>query len=419
MSTTSDTVLNSSMRRGRRPLTPTTKLGVWLQQQLDLIPLTRAEFAKRLYVSPSTVGRLLNGDTRVVQKVSVESICEALRLEEIDRRVFLQLVATATTETFAFATGAQAPTMKKQKIDLDLADDHAEALHRLRDRGDAQYVMQSAHRWYEKLYREQPTAKDTRYASTQIRFGILLGAAQESGLSWSRRGPIAIRTYKHVEEAVIYRYNLNTFRQEYANLLSHSAPLYREIGKYEEGIQEFNDALYWVERVDDPLLRANLLRSRAHIWAAQGEELRWRYAIEEARRDALLQEDQYSEMALGMVGYVTGEGYKRFAFTTREELPLNERIRYANLALESFAQSRDILGKESLSYYMLAGVSEAQCLVWVDPEEALRRLGTMREQVKRLYPSLLEKMKRTEQFAHKRLLLKRGELLPQFNLDTR
>lgn len=131
MSTTSGTVLNSSIRRGRRATTPTTELGCWLQQQLDLIPLSRAEFARRLHVSPSTISRLLNGDTRVVQKVSVEGICEVLRLEEMDRRIFLQLVATATTETFAFATGAQVPTIKKQKIDLDLADDHAEALHLL------------------------------------------------------------------------------------------------------------------------------------------------------------------------------------------------------------------------------------------------------------------------------------------------
>src|SRR5712691_5122762 len=134
MLTTECAVSAKSSRRGRRSSPPRTELGLFIQKCIDRLGITRTELAQRLHVSPSTVGRLLNGDTRVVQRISAESICDALQLDEMDRRSFLKLASAAGVSTFAFATGSQMPKLSRSKIDLELAEDHADALERLLDK---------------------------------------------------------------------------------------------------------------------------------------------------------------------------------------------------------------------------------------------------------------------------------------------
>lgn len=230
-------------RRGRRSSQPRTELGLLIQKHIDHLGITRAELAQRLHVSSSTVGRLLNGDTRVVQRVSAESICDALGLDEMDRREFMKLAGGVSAATFAFATGASASKLSKSLVDLDLANDHADALSRLINQGDVRFVMESAQRWYNRLL-QNPPDKDQYYAATQIRYGILLGSAQEFVLPWFQRSQAAIQTYNSIEQEVILRFGVRTFRHEYANLLSHRAPLYREIGQYEESGLQFEDGIY-------------------------------------------------------------------------------------------------------------------------------------------------------------------------------
>src|SRR5579859_1371190 len=138
-------------RRGRRSSQPRTELGLLIQKHIDRLGITRAELAQRLHVSSSTVGRLLNGDTRVVQRMSALSICDALELDEMDRREFMKLAGVASASTFAFATGAQMPKLSRSRIDLELAEDHADALERLLDIGESHYVLRSAKQWYDKL----------------------------------------------------------------------------------------------------------------------------------------------------------------------------------------------------------------------------------------------------------------------------
>ncbi len=411
------TTSKSSPRRGRRANVPTTALGTWLQQRLDALSITRIEFARRLHVSPSTVGRLLNGDTRVVQRVSAEGICRALELGDMDRREFLRLMGVASAETFAFATGATTPRVQKYKVDLDLANDHANALSRLLDRGEAAYVRESAQLWYDKLTQDQPYVKDIQLGAVQIRFGIQMGAAQEFTLPWHQRSQVAIETYTALEEDVICRYDLKTFRQEYAIVLSHRAPLYRSTGRFHESERDFENAIYWVKTVDDPQLRANLLRSRAHLMVVQNDELRWRRAIEEARKDTYYL-SAYRQESLQMIDYTEGEGLKRLAFSLRKELPIAKRKEYALRALDSFKQSNH--GVELvISQHLLTQVSEAQCLIWIDPEEAIRRVELLWNETSLYFPALLDKMKRTVQMARKRLMVRPGEPLPLFHLDAR
>lgn len=411
------TTSKESPRRGRRANVPATALGTWLQERLDVLHITRTELARRLHVSPATVGRLLNGNIRVVQRVSAEGLCNALEMNDMDRREFLQRVSAASAATFAFATGATPPTVQKHKIDLDLANDHADALSRLMNGSDAAYVRESARLWYDKLAQERAYAKDTQLGAVQLRFGIQLGAAQEMTLPWKQRDQVAIRTYTAVEEEVISRYNLNTFRQEYAILLSHRAPLYRSLGYFDESEKDFEDAFYWVKTVNDPQLRATLFRSYAHLMVVRYGEQRWRRAIEAARKDTRYL-SAFQQESLQMLDSAEGEGLKRLAFSTRKELPLRQRVDYALQALDCFQHS--LLGVELvLPQRLLTHVSEAQCLVWIDPEEAIRRIELLWNDAATHFPSLTEKMKLTVQMAQTQLAMSKGQPLPLFNLDAR
>ena len=418
MSTPASAVSSQPSRRGRRATTPSTPLGMFIQSRLDRAGMTRTNLAKRLRVSSSTIGRLLNGDTRVVQRMSAESICTALELDEIDRRSFLKLASAASASAFAFATGAVPSKLSKDAIDLDLANDHADALSRLIDQGDVRFVMESAQRWYDRLL-QKPLSKDQYYAATQIRFGILLGASQEFVLPWYQRSQAAIQTYNSVEHEVILRFDLRTFRQEYANLISHRAPLYREIGRYDESSLQFEDGIYLVKTVDDPLLRANLFRSRIHVNAIQGNTLQWSRELDEARKDALLIGPAYRNEVAGLLDYVEGEGYKRFAYNVRKDLSVRVRKEYAERALQSFAKSRSGTENYARVHTMLRMVSEAQCLIWIDTHEAIRHVELLRMEAELEFPALIEKINRVVFFAQQLLNSQKSDLPLQFNLDNR
>lgn len=406
-------------RSGRRVTSPATELGKFIQQRLDSMRITRVEFARRMGVSPSTVGRLLNGETRVVQRVSAQGICEILALDDTNRRTFLQLVGKASTATFALATGTAIPKTPKYKIDLELAEDHANALSCLLNQGEARYVRESSQRWYSRLLQEQSAVKDTHLGAVQIRFGLLLGAAQEFTLPWYQRDQVAIQTYNSIEDNVICRFDMNTFRQEYAIVLSHRAPLYRALGRFDESATEFDDALYWVQTVDDPRLRANLFRSRIHAKAVQGDEIRWAKELEEACRDAQCTSIPYTEENLAMLNYAEGEGYKRFAFNPRRELPMSLRAKYAQHALQSFEHSRKYTQQQPMAQHLLMQVSEAQCFIWIELEEAICRIEQIREIVERFFPALLNKINSTLHFARQRLQTRRNDFPLLFDLDAR
>jgi hypothetical protein len=55
--------------------------------------------------------------------------------------------------------------------------------------------------------------------------------------------------------------------------------------------------------------------------------------------------------------------------------------------------------KSSMAHYYLAQVSEAQSLILIDPEEAIRCLEQMWSGVSTFYPALLPKMRDTLRFA--------------------
>ncbi len=407
-----------SARRGRRSTLPTTDLGKFIQQKLDSMKITRAQFAEKLGVSPATIGRLLNGDTKVVRSVNVQGMYEALELDDMDRRTFLQVIGAATSATFALATGVSVPKTARYRVDPDLISDHADALSRLLDEGQADYVRKSAQLWYDKLMQE-PSKKDVRLGSLQIRFGILLGAAQEFTLPWYHRDRVAIQTYKSIEESVIERFGLNTFAHEHALLLSHQAPLHRAMRRFEESSKEFEDAIYWVRDVDDPRLRATLFRDRIHGNAVLGNELHWAYQLDEARKDAARTTSVFDSEIFLMLNYAEGEGLKRFAFNTRKELSYQVRAEYARRALQIFAPLHNDQSQQNMPQYLLMQVSEAQCLIWLDPYETIFRLQKIRNLAELFFPALLKKMDTTLLFAQKRLNACKGDSPLQFDLDAK
>lgn len=412
-------------RRGRKAAPPPNELAACIQKHLDTLGLTRAELAKRLNVSPSTIGRLLNGDTRVVQRVSAERICEVLGLDEMERRAFLKLAGEVSAASFAMATGTLFPKVLDQTMNLEFADSHIDALQRLLNKGEAVYVLESAKFWYNKLLQEYPDTKDARIATAQMRFGMLLGSAQIFVLPWYQRSGKAIRTFNHIEGHIICRFDLHgPFRHMHAQLIGHRAPLYRELKLFEESIKQFDDGLSYIEGIDDEMLHTSLMRNRAHIMAILGDELHWAREIETAARYAQRLHRMQSENFISMVINMQSEGYRRLAFSLRTDCSLPTREKYAKLALEGFQRSGEVSERLGFRYREVARrlvvqVSEAQCLVWLDPHESIRKAEALRSLGLQFYPTILDKIDRVLFFAHQRLQMRRSNFSLLFNLDAR
>lgn len=417
----------ATVRRGRKAKVPKTELGIFLQKHLDSRGLTRAEFAKRLGVSPPTIARMLNGDTKVIhsQQIHVESISNVLGLDEAERQTFLKIVGGAS---FALTTGTQAPATLKYHIDLDLAEDHAQTLQYLLNQGgDVQHVVKSAGMWYSALLNSSSDAKEVRLATIQIRFGLLLGGAQEVILPWYKRTH-ALQIYDSIENDVISRFKLNTFQHEYAILHSRRAPLYRDLYNYDESRKQFDDGRYWAKSIDNPALRITLF-DHAHISATLGQETQWHRQIEEAYREALAMGHSYRDAALVELSHVEAEGYKRLAFNPYKELPRQLRLKYAKKAYDIFVKSLTLTEQCDDVYSSVAQISTeqtarghslltrvglAQCLVLVDPEEAIRIIEQIRNDILIHYPGLVVKIERTLSVAQGQLHVHRSNPLLLF-----
>jgi len=420
MSTATDERRIASRRRGRRAKVSRTELGSFIQKRLDTIGMTRVEMAKQLQVSPSTVGRLLNGDTKVVQRVSADGIVTMLKLNDMQRREFLKLVGVIGAGTFALPIGEPKPAM--DRIDLDMAEDYAEALQHLLDHGQGrtQYVMEKAQYWYEKLAQiESSSKKDVRIGAAQVQFGILLGRAQEAALPWYQRGNVAIQTYNHVENTVIVKFGLNTFQHDYARLMERRAGLLREVGRFDESDFQYEYGISWARTLDDLKIRSSLFRNYAHVKANQGEEAPWARRIGEAQSDAQRMSSPYRDEYCGLVYYTMGEGYKRLAFDTRHGISVYVRAYYAQKALDCFSLSQNALKLDSVQHYLVGQVSAAQCLIWIDPDEAIRQAYQIRDLAIQFYPSLLMKIDRTISLAKLRSQARKNDPPLLLDLDAK
>jgi transcriptional regulator with XRE-family HTH domain len=300
-------------------------------------------------------------------------------------------------------------------LDLDIIDDYTESLRALLARGEAQYAMRASEKLYNKLMHEHPYSSDLRLAETQLRLGMLVGAAQEYALPWYQRDQAVIQTYNHIENTIIQKFGVNSsLRCEYVRLLAKRGRQHRVLWQFDECIKECEDGIIYMRTIDDSPLYTHFLCERAHIEATRGDELLWLRKLEEARRGTLDMNMMSREKALNQVDYMQGEGYKRFAFQTQKDLPITVREKYARLALSQFSQwngaTIELPGFEAL----VVQVSKTQCLILIDPEEALRLAGRVQKQAEQRYPTLLDKVHRVIFLAQQRLQMSGSDFLQMF-----
>lgn len=368
--------------------------GQLVQPLLEAKGMSRREFAAALGVEESTVSRIMSGKHVTSYAVSAEGVSAALGLRGIDRREFLK--RAAELGAFALVSGAVGPVSLRfrgfdfEQFDMELRD--AEQL--LLD-GHARQAFDRV-RDLDSIIRKAPFLPTHREAATRrVDTALLVGRTQEAVYPWGERTIHAIRTYERIDGAILSYFAPSEAPRHYAMLYERRAPLYRELAAYDDSIREFTLAIeLFMRHIDDIGFLVTLYRNRAHVWAVQGNERRWLQDIHEAEQAAGRAPAEMRRRLEGLVLYSTAEGYKRLAGTVPPE-DTARRTYYARLALDYFEKARFVAENEWAPHRLLAGVSEAQCLVWLDADEAIRRAEMWRASASEIYPSLLKKIDAT------------------------
>lgn len=398
--------------RGRPSKPPATTFAVWFDKLLTSRHVSRMWLAKTLCVAPATISRFIEGKLNPLRVFTEYDVMNALELSATKRRTFIRLAIHAGIALYA---GPQ--VARYRQVDFDLANAHADELQHALTRGEVHAVAENAQQYFNRLMNQYPEHKDARVATIQLRFGFLLGAAQEASLPWFQRSHATIATYTRMEDEILSAFDFNTFIPARANLLERRAPLWREIQRFEEGLLEFDDALFFARDEHDPALLVTLCRNRAHISAVTGDRKTWEKDLAHALRYTQKLPSPLREEHMALVGYSRAEGFKRLAYSTLPGLSLAQRERYARQAYQTFIDVRHLEETQWQAHGILAGVSDAQCLVWLDPRAALDRLHQLRTPALQSYPSLITKIERAEQFAWQRLAATRGTAEFRFDLD--
>ncbi|SRR6266487_1056849 len=328
--------------------------------------------------------------------------CQTLTTRGMERREFLKL--TRDISLVALTAGITAPIQTKYAaVDLDWADYHVTELHQNFNQGSASYVMKEAQRCYNMLKQTQFSAKAVRASEIQMRFGMLLAKAQDSALPWYERTIPTIGTYNCIENEVLSKLPLRQYSSYHAHLLARRAPLYREIGDLRKSLEQFTTALencqHKVEEID---LLVEIYYSRAHVWAVLGDERNWQSDLAQARKYAQQANPTRSKQLFSLITYTEGEGYKRLAYNKHLDLSEDCRVHYATQGLECFGKSHMEESRWG-GHVILNNVAAAQCMILIDPNEAIRQAEHLRVEAERIYPSIVQKIDRTIAFAQKRL----------------
>lgn len=328
-------------------------------------------------------------------------------MREMKRRDFLKLARD--TSACAVIPGAMrniratAPLlMRFSSVDLDHADYIVSELQDHFHRGNASYVLQVARRYIRQLEQAALPSGITRATEIQMRLSMLFARAQECVLPWYERVSPTIDTYDRIESAVLTKLPRSSYPWYHAQLLARRAPLYRESGNMGKSLEQFTLALdYCLSEVVDSELPVELYYSRAHIWAIKGDERLWQVDLHRAKEYA--QKAGYVDSnLLRLITYTEGEGYKRLAFNKRLDLTKDRRTQYAAQGIAHFQYSH-LEKSQWVGHALLSRVAEAQCLILLEPEEAIRRAESLRAEAQRLYPSIVQKIDRTIDIARQHL----------------
>jgi DNA-binding XRE family transcriptional regulator len=336
----------------------------------------------------------------VLVKFSKQGDTVVVQFDESKRETLRKLLTLIGVSTVTIGSEIFSKTSTATTLDLEVIENHADALSRLIANGEARYVVQQSKRLYDILAQQHPG--DSHTATTQFKIGMLLASAQEYTLPWYQRNYSVIHTYNMLESDVLPKCVLNASLL-HLKLIAKRGRYRRVLWQFDDGVNECEAALLQLEPGEDFSLYTHFLCERAHIEATRGDEMLWLHKLEGARRSVLALEGVEYTKALNQINYIQGEGYKRFAYHTRKDYTLIEREKYADLALTHFNKWDGATIEDPTFEAMVVQTSKAQCMILVDPDESLRLAEQVRTQATQGYPTLLDKVHRIEFLAHRRL----------------
>jgi transcriptional regulator with XRE-family HTH domain len=396
---------------------PEAGLTAFLVEQLRVRGLSRAEFARRVAVAPSTISRILGGRVRRTHRVALDAVARALGLDETQQRRLRSLALRAGLFALRPQLVAPAPRFfaleQRMGQSLDAIEQEVDELRGRRNQGEVMPVLQRIRALFAQLYDGPAPTSDLARApelvSAMLRVGLEYCEAQAAALNWYARVPCMIRTCDRMAEEVLQHlpFPPKRFVSEYGHVINLRAPQYRNWRPISssrpkrdahEGIWELTWALdHLMPHLHEPTLQLELLRNRAHTYLVSGDARNWVADLEAAQ--AILDRIERGERGAfqALVTYSWGEGYKRIA--ALPQLGREHQRRYAHVAMERLQDAVVQFPPEWAGYALLAKIAEAQCLMWLDPDETLRRVELLRAEAQSIYPALAAKIERTAEQA--------------------
>ena len=383
-----------------------TGTGAYLKTAMQRIGINQRELARRLGVSRATITNLLHGYQKRSRKVTMMNLCAALELTGMKRREFLLGMAQAgAAGMLAVAGAAEAPRLFQlhhMRLDLDAIDHRLDELTQLHHLGQLQLAQDGLREIHKTLAHARLKERDTHAAQVKIHYASLQATVYESILPWFSRAHQVIAAYNRLEDQVLYRFPERQFAYSRAYVAARKAPLYREQGDMDESLFYFTYAIeQCAPYAGDPQLQVELFRNRAHVHAVKGDETSWRADIAAANHIADRLPSPVREETEGLIAYSEGEGLKRL--TAAPHLSGAQRRAYAQASYDMLQRSLTMVHSQWAAHALLVTVSEAQCLLWLDPVEAIALVERIRPQVELVYPAMLEKIDRVITVAQRRL----------------
>jgi hypothetical protein len=316
------------------------------------------------------------------------------------RRELLRLAAAG-----ALALTIAAPvSLRTRGLDFDEVEQRLAAVEALRALGQPReaWAASQALDLRGMIRRARALERDPVARATRYRYDFMLASLQEQLLPWKGRRAAAIAWYDHARDALLAHATPAEVSHEMAQLYERTAPLYRELGDLSESIWQYDFALRQrMERTEDLALAVHLWRNRAHVWASQGDERQWRSDLEAARGVIeRLPADMRDEL-YGLIAYSEGEGLKRLA--EQPDLAPRERLALARRAHATLLRSLELTRRQWAGHDVVARISIAQTLVWLDAEAALAAVETLSPVVALQYPAYVSKLDETRAAAWRAL----------------
>jgi hypothetical protein len=415
-----------------------SQLGEFIVRRLRQIKQPRKWLAAQIGVAPSTITRIVNGETQAWRKIEPTEIAEALRLSDnpesqVSRQAFFALFAKTILGVAATSAAAEeiAASIRHARRDFssiatprvplgifdaqEIALSHIESdLRNQNPQFPPARLLKEAKRLYDELQEMPLSPSEDAHARLVVRSGMLLAALQESVLTWGTDRPRqTTRTYNDLEAFIRRTRDPVQFSADYIRLLLRRAVLFREDEWADEcyTILSGSSVTYFIQASGDPTAEVAVLTQRAHTLAVQENFPAWKRAVDRARDhvESMAVSARTRQRLHAIVDYTVGVGYKRFMWMLREDdTRRREREAFARLAYDQLSELRQsAFGGSStrdINFYhpcitdsrslLELEASAIDALVWCDPEAVPARCSALRAQARSSYPAVLGKLDR-------------------------